>query len=96
MIEEGLVDEAKALYPHRQLNALNTVGYKELFAHFDGQYDLTEAVRLIQRNSRHFARKQLAWQRRHPEFAPLDLSTPWEPLLERIQQDLLTQPQTNR
>ena len=90
MIEEGLVEEAKALYPHRQLNALNTVGYKELFAHFDTQYDLTEAVRLIQRNSRHFARKQLTWQRRHPEFAPLDLSTPWEPLLERIQQDLFT------
>ena len=88
MIEEGLVEEAKALYPHRHLNALNTVGYKELFAHFEGQYDLAEAVRLIQRNSRHYARKQLTWQRRHPEFSPLDLSTPWDALLERISQDL--------
>ena len=88
MIEEGLVEEAKALYPHRRLNALNTVGYKELFAHFEGQYDLAEAVRLIQRNSRHYARKQLTWQRRHPEFSPLDLSTPWDALLERISQDL--------
>lgn len=88
MIEEGLVDEARQLYPYRELNALNTVGYKELFAHFDGAYDLAEAIRLIQRNSRHFARKQLTWQRRHPEFTPLDLSTPWDALLERIRQDL--------
>lgn len=74
MMEEGLEAEARSLFPLRHLNALNTVGYKELFDHFEGQYDLAEAVRLIQRNSRRYARKQLSWFRRdddihwfHPE-----------------------------
>lgn len=64
MVEEGLVEEARRLYPDRHLNALNTVGYKELFDHFDGKYDLNEAIRLIKRNSRHYARKQMAWFKR--------------------------------
>ncbi len=64
MMDEGLEAEARALFPLRHLNALNTVGYKELFDYFDGQYDLAEAVRLIQRNSRRYARKQLSWFRR--------------------------------
>ena len=64
MVEEGLVDEAKALYEMRDLNALNTVGYRELFDHFDGKYDLDEAIRLIKRNSRHYARKQMTWFKR--------------------------------
>lgn len=64
MVNEGLVEEARVLYPNRNLNALNTVGYKELFEHFDGKYDLNEAIRLIKRNSRHYARKQLTWFKR--------------------------------
>lgn len=64
MMEQGLVDEALAVYPQRELNALNTVGYKELFAHFDGSISLDEAIRQIQRNSRIYARKQLTWWRR--------------------------------
>ena len=70
MIEDGLIDEARAVYPFRHLNALNTVGYKELFSHFDGTISLDEAIRLIQRNSRHYARKQLTWWKR-------DLSIRW-------------------
>lgn len=70
MIEDGLIDEARAVYPYRHLNALNTVGYKELFSHFDGTISLDEAIRLIQRNSRHYARKQLTWWKR-------DLSIRW-------------------
>ena len=74
MMEDGLEDEARALFPLRHLNALNTVGYKELFDYFDGGIDRMEAVRLIKRNSRRYARKQLSWFRRdgdirwfHPE-----------------------------
>lgn len=64
MIDAGLEDEARAVYPYRHLNALNTVGYKELFAYFDGSIDRAEAIRQIQRNSRIYARKQMTWWQR--------------------------------
>lgn len=67
MMSLGLEAEARAVYPHRHLNALNTVGYKELFAYLDGMISLEEAIRLIQRNSLHYARKQLTWWKRDPE-----------------------------
>jgi tRNA dimethylallyltransferase len=66
MIEEGLEAEARSLLPYRNHNALNTVGFKELFAHFDGEHDLARAIELIQRNSRRYAKKQLSWFRRDP------------------------------
>ncbi|MCF0208707.1 MAG: tRNA (adenosine(37)-N6)-dimethylallyltransferase MiaA, partial [Bacteroidaceae bacterium] len=53
-----------AVYPHRGLNSLNTVGYKELFQYFDGLYSLDEAIEKIQNNTRKYARKQLTWFRR--------------------------------
>jgi tRNA dimethylallyltransferase len=68
MIGEGLVDEAKTLYPMRDLNGLNTVGYRELFAMFDGSYDLDEAIRLIKRNTRHYAKRQITWNKRYPQI----------------------------
>jgi len=61
MINEGLLEEAEALYPCRHLNALNTVGYKELFAYMEGQYDLATAIELIRRNTRRYAKRQLTW-----------------------------------
>lgn len=64
MMKAGLVDEARTFYPYKKLNALNTVGYKELFGHFDGEYDLDEAIRLIKRNSRRYAKRQLTWFKR--------------------------------
>lgn len=64
MLEEGLEDEVRGLYPLRHLNALNTVGYKEFFDYFENKTDYDEAVRLIKRNSRRYARKQLSWFRR--------------------------------
>jgi tRNA dimethylallyltransferase len=64
MIKAGLVDEARKFHPYKQLNALNTVGYKELFGHFDGAYDLEEAIRLIKRNSRRYAKRQITWWNR--------------------------------
>lgn len=73
MMEEGLLDEARALLPHRALPALNTVGYKELFDYFDGRYDLAEAIRLIKRNTRHYAKKQLTWWARDPSIRWIEL-----------------------
>ena len=63
MVEAGMEEEARELYPLRYLNALNTVGYKEWFDFFDGKFDREEAIRLIKRNTRRYAKKQLTWYR---------------------------------
>ena len=68
MIGQGLEQEARAMLPYRELNALNTVGYKEMFQYFDGAIPLEEAVRQIQSNSRRYARKQLTWYKRDAEI----------------------------
>ena len=68
MIESGLIDEAREFYPQRDINALKTVGYKELFECFDGKYDLNKAIELIKRNSRHYAKRQLTWFGRDKEI----------------------------
>lgn len=73
MMENGLVEEAESLIPARHFNALNTVGYRELFEMFDGRIDLDEAIRLIKRNTRHYAKRQITWNNRYPqmqEFQP--------------------------
>lgn len=64
MIDDGMIEEARSVYPYRDLNSLNTVGYKELFQYFDGALTLPEAIEKIQNNSRKYARKQLTWFRR--------------------------------
>lgn len=61
MVAEGLLEEAKTLYPYRHLNALNTVGYKELFNFFDGVWDLELAIQKIKKNTRDYAKKQMTW-----------------------------------
>ncbi|MBL7964172.1 MAG: tRNA (adenosine(37)-N6)-dimethylallyltransferase MiaA [Flavobacteriales bacterium] len=66
MVAAGLVQEARALLPHRHHNALRTVGYRELFAHFDGEITLEEAVALIKQHTRNYAKRQLTWLRREP------------------------------
>ena len=68
MMDEGLLEEAQALYPYRRLNALNTVGYKELFAYIDKLHDLNTAVELIRRNTRRYAKRQLTWFARDKEM----------------------------
>ncbi|TKG96059.1 tRNA (adenosine(37)-N6)-dimethylallyltransferase MiaA [Puteibacter caeruleilacunae] len=68
MLDEGLIAEARTVYPYKELNSLNTVGYKELFQYFDGDIPEEEAIRLIKRNSRRYARKQLSWFRRDKEL----------------------------
>lgn len=64
MMANGLLDEVRRVYPHRALNSLNTVGYKELFAYIDGRCSLDEAVAKIKRNTRVYARKQMTWFKR--------------------------------
>lgn len=64
MVANGLVDEARKVYPYRHLNSLNTVGYKELFAYFDGDCTLEFAIEKIKQNSRIYSRKQMTWFRR--------------------------------
>lgn len=68
MLRQGLVAEAETLYPYRALPALQTVGYRELFDHFDGKISLEEAVELIKRNTRRYAKRQLTWLRRDPQI----------------------------
>lgn len=76
MVEDGLIEEARAMYPKRHLNSLQTVGYRELFDHFAGNTTLDEAIELIKRNSRRYAKRQFTWFRRDASigwFAPSDI-----------------------
>ena len=74
MVEDGLMEEVRALYPHRALAALQTVGYKELFPVLDGEYGLERGIELVQRNTRHYAKRQLSWWAR-------DKSIQWQELI---------------
>ena len=73
MMDSGLLDEARLLYPQRHLNALNTVGYKELFAHLEGKWELSEAVERMKGNTRRYARKQLTWFKNDPDIKWIEL-----------------------
>ena len=72
MINTGLVEEARSLLPFRELNALRTVGYSELFQFFDGKCSLPEAIEKIKTNTRRYAKRQLTWFRRDPEIRWID------------------------
>ncbi|MFA5647607.1 MAG: tRNA (adenosine(37)-N6)-dimethylallyltransferase MiaA [Bacteroidales bacterium] len=69
MVSDGLIDEAKSLYPQRHQNALKTVGYREIFDFIDGKISQEKAIELIKRNSRHYAKRQLTWWGRDNEIA---------------------------
>ncbi|MCC3159856.1 tRNA (adenosine(37)-N6)-dimethylallyltransferase MiaA [Hymenobacter sp. 15J16-1T3B] len=76
MLTQGLLEEVRGMLPHRHAQALQTVGYQEIFGYLDGLYDWAEAVRLLKRNTRRYAKRQLTWLRRdeqyqwlHPEAA---------------------------
>lgn len=68
MIEEGLLEEARSVYPHRALNSLNTVGYKEMFNYLDGVWEMPFAIEKIRQNSRIYSRKQMTWFKRDKEI----------------------------
>lgn len=85
MIDAGLVDEVKQLLPYRHHQALNSVGYKETFAHLDGEYDLNTAIRQIQKNTRNFAKRQMTWFRNQDgwEFLPPAPINNWNDLINQ-------------
>lgn len=75
MMADGLEEEARRVYPLRANNSLQTVGYREMFSYFDGDYTLEKAIEMVQQNSRHYAKRQLTWYRRDPAIRWFDLST---------------------
>ncbi len=72
MMEAGLLSEAKKMYPHKQINSLQTVGYRELFRYFDGEFELDFAISEIKKNTRRFAKRQLTWFRKDKEIKWFD------------------------
>lgn len=75
MIDNGLVEEARNLFPHKQRNALQTVGYRELFSFFDGESTLDFAISEIKKNTRRYAKRQLTWFKKNPEVSWFDYKT---------------------
>jgi tRNA dimethylallyltransferase len=84
MINEGLVAEAKGLYVNKELNALQTVGYRELFSHLDGDFSLAVAIEEIKKNTRRFSKRQLTWFKRDENTKWFDFETPYETIIEHI------------
>jgi tRNA dimethylallyltransferase len=91
MMNEGLLDEAKLLYPHRELNALQTVGYRELFDYFDGKIDLAAATDEIKKNTRRFAKRQMTWFRKNENIRWFDFNSPTDSII-RLINEKVTQP----
>lgn len=90
MMRDGLLQEARGLYTLRNHNSLNTVGYKELFKYFDGEWDLSFAIEKIKQNTRIYSRKQTTWYRRDEEikwFHPDDIDKIVEYIKEKINQE---------
>ncbi len=85
MMNEGLLEEAKALYPHKTLNALQTVGYRELFEYFDGNYTLDFAISEIKKNTRRFAKRQGTWFRKDKAILWFDYQERMETIVKEIE-----------
>jgi len=88
MMDDGLLEEAQALYPKRRLNALNTVGYKELFSFFEGRIDLETAVEEIKMNSRRYAKRQLTWFKKNKETTWFNYKTPFSEIEDFIMSEI--------
>ncbi len=84
MIESGLLEEAKEVYPYKNLSALNTVGYKELFKYFDNQISFQQAIEDVKTNTRRYAKRQMTWFRKDKEYIWLDAKNPinWKEVLD--------------
>lgn len=89
MLEMGLLEEARNLYSQRELNALNTVGYKELFAYFDGKWSLDFAIAEIKKNTRRFAKRQLTWFKKDPEIKWFDYTQDSQTIIHYVEQKTL-------
>ncbi|MFD1096528.1 tRNA (adenosine(37)-N6)-dimethylallyltransferase MiaA [Salegentibacter chungangensis] len=88
MMEEGLEKEAERLFEKRHLNALNTVGYKELFSYINGQIGLEEAVSEIKKNTRRFAKRQLTWFRKDKSIKWFDYKTPASEIADYLDKEI--------
>lgn len=88
MMEAGLLDEVKTLLPHQSLNALNTVGYKELFNYLNGEWTLDFAISEIKKNSRRFAKRQLTWFKKNEKTLWFDYLTDTETIIDAIEKEL--------
>jgi tRNA dimethylallyltransferase len=88
MIKEGLLEEVKKVYEHRTLNALQTVGYKELFKYFDGEWELDFAISEIKKNSRRFAKRQLTWYRKNNNIVWFEYDMDKNAILKKIDKEL--------
>lgn len=88
MINEGLLEEAKNLYPNKQLNALQTVGYRELFDFFDDKITLEFAIEEIKKNTRRFAKRQLTWFKRTENVMWFDFKTDLDEIISKINQKI--------
>lgn len=88
MVNGGLIEEAKALHPHKNLNALQTVGYRELFEYFDGNGTLEFALEEIKKNTRRFAKRQMTWFRRTDGAKWFDFTTPPAEIINYINTQL--------
>ncbi|WP_282136207.1 tRNA (adenosine(37)-N6)-dimethylallyltransferase MiaA [Seonamhaeicola maritimus] len=84
MVKDGLLNEVEALIPNKSLNALNTVGYKELFKYFDGEWTLDFAVSEIKKNTRRFAKRQLTWFKKNEDAIWFDYLIPVDEIIEKI------------
>ncbi len=90
MIEEGLLKEARKMHPHSALNALQTVGYKELFKYFDGEWDLDFAISEIKKNTRRFAKRQLTWYRKNEKLIWFDYDEDNANIFKTIDEEITT------
>ncbi|MFD1316574.1 tRNA (adenosine(37)-N6)-dimethylallyltransferase MiaA [Namhaeicola litoreus] len=88
MFENGLVEEARKLYTYRELNALQTVGYKELFSYFDGQINLDFAIDEIKKNTRRFAKRQYTWFKKDKETIWFDYLTKLDLIIDQIEKEI--------
>lgn len=88
MMQHGLLEEAKELYPNRKLNALQTVGYRELFSFFDGDFSQEFAILEIKKNTRRFAKRQLTWFRKDPEIVWFDFQSDTQEIINSIERKL--------
>ena len=88
MMNKGLLDEAKALYPNKALNALQTVGYRELFSYFDGDFSLPFAIEEIKKNTRRFSKRQLTWFKRNETTKWFDFSSDRKMIIDYIEKTI--------
>jgi len=84
MMQEGLTKEVEGLIPYRNKNALQTVGYKELFSFFDGEINLEEAIQKIKQNTRRFAKRQISWFKRNENIQHLKIENAFQEIIRNL------------